>query len=126
MRYVMIALLLCTGCAFKLWPMEVAFAGGSVSKKGVESSQPAGEVLSFILRILDAVPGVEIGDADPLPETVECPAMAQRDDGGGIALMPGSTDPDPGIPMTWTYTYPPMTFDEDDMSGDIDHAVDTY
>ena len=85
MRYVMIALLLCTGCAFKLWPPEVAFGGASVTKKGVEAAAPAREILSFILALVDAIPGVDV-EPLPQPEGGRCEELVDGTENGYMTV----------------------------------------
>lgn len=69
-----IVLLAITGCAASIWPPAISF-GGATYKTGcdeegkcstVVESQPVGnEVLDFVARIVDAIPGAEIGAAAP-------------------------------------------------------------
>ena len=76
MRTILIlCVLVSTGCAVSLWPPEVAFGGSSVNsgcdENGICSrsteSMPIGDsAFSFLLRVIDAVPGVEVGAADPV------------------------------------------------------------
>ena len=76
MLIVLFFLVIPLGCAVSIWPPAFSFGGSSIrtdcKKTGwcesVVESEPVGvEVLDFLARIIDAVPGAEVAPASTTP-----------------------------------------------------------
>ena len=60
------------GCVFRAWPPEAAFGGAVVTAKGVEASQMGADAFQFLLRVIDAIPGVEVNLEDRAAGPGQC------------------------------------------------------